>query len=93
MHDGLIFKRKCLGIYKSELNSDLAKISEWAFKWKMSFSPDPSKPAQELIFSRKLKTVPYLSITFNNDPLGLCPAQKHLGLVLDSKLMFKLIYL
>ena len=30
----------------SELNGDLAKISEWAFKWKMTFNPDPSKPAQ-----------------------------------------------
>ena len=54
----------------------------------MSFNPDPSKPAQEVIFSRKLKTVPHPSITFNNNPLSLCPAQKHLGLVLDLKLMF-----
>ena len=54
----------------------------------MSFNPDPSKPAQEVIFSRKLKTVPHPSITFNNNPLSLCPAQKHLGLVLDSKLKF-----
>ena len=43
----------------SELNSDLAKISELTFKWKMSFNPDPTKPAQEVIFSRKLKTVPH----------------------------------
>ena len=54
----------------------------------MSFNPDPSKPAQEVIFSRKLKTVPHPSVTFNNNPLSLCPAQKHLGLVLDSKLTF-----
>ena len=54
----------------------------------MSFNPDPSKPAQEVIFSRKLKTVPHPSITFNNNPLSLCPVQKHLGLVLDSKLRF-----
>ena len=46
-----------------KLNSDLAKISKWAFKWKMSFNPDPSKPAQEVIFSRKLKTVLHPSIT------------------------------
>ena len=77
-----------LTISSSELYSDLAKISEWAFKWKMSFNPDPSKPAQEVIFSRKLKTVPHPSVTFNNNPLSLCPAQKHLGLVLDSKLTF-----
>ena len=36
------------------------------FKWKMSFNPDPSKPAQEVISSRKLKTVAHPSITFNN---------------------------
>ena len=54
----------------------------------MSFNPDPSKPVQEVIFSRKFKTAPYQSITFNNNPLSLCPAQKHLGLVLDSKLTF-----
>ena len=51
-------------ISSSELNGTLAKIiSEWAFKWKMSFNPDPTKPAQEVIFSRKLKTVPHPSIT------------------------------
>ena len=33
-------------IGSSELNSDLAKLSEWAFKWKMSFNPDQFKPAQ-----------------------------------------------
>ena len=37
----------------SELNSDLAKIIEWAFKWKMSFNSDPTEPVQEVIFSRK----------------------------------------
>ena len=75
-------------ISSSELNSDLTKVSEWVFKWKMSFNPDPSKLAQGVIFSRKLKTVPHPTITFNKNPLSLCPAQKHLGLVLDSKLMF-----
>ena len=32
-----------------DFNNDLEKISEWAFKWKMS---DPTKQAQEIIFSR-----------------------------------------
>ena len=75
-------------INSSELNSDLTKISEWAFKWKMNFNPDPTNPAQKVIFGRKLKTVPHPSITFNNNPSSLCPDQKHLGLVLDSKLTF-----
>ena len=38
-----------------ELNSDLKKINDWAFQWKMTFNPDSSKQAQEIIFSRKLK--------------------------------------
>ena len=38
------------------LNNDLSLISEWAFNWKMLFNPDPTKPAQEVLFSRKQKT-------------------------------------
>ena len=41
----------------------------------MSINSDPSKPAEEVIFSRKLKTVPHPSIAFNNNPLSLCPVQ------------------
>ena len=37
------------------LNNDLVKISSWGYQWKMIFSPDPSKQAQEVIFSRKTK--------------------------------------
>ena len=37
----------------------------------MSFNSDPSKSAQEVTFSRKLKTVPHPSIAFNNNPLSL----------------------
>ena len=35
----------------NELNSDLKKVSNWAFQWKMSFNPYPSKQAQGVIFS------------------------------------------
>ena len=52
----------------------------------MSFNPDPSKPAQKVIFSKKLKTVPHSSITFNINPSSFSPTQKRLGLALDSKL-------
>ena len=37
----------------SDINNDLTLISNWAFQWKMSFNPDPSKQVQEIIFSRK----------------------------------------
>ena len=33
------------------LNHDLSWISEWAYRWKMSFNPDSSKQAQEVLFS------------------------------------------
>ena len=38
-----------------ELNDDLKKVNDWAFQWKMSFNPDPSKQHPEVIFSRKSK--------------------------------------
>ena len=34
-------------ISANELNEDLQKISEWAYKWKISFNPDLNKQAQE----------------------------------------------
>ena len=41
----------------NELNNDLYQINKWAFQWKMSFNPDPSKQAQEIIFSGKTKKI------------------------------------
>ena len=38
----------------NELNDDLEKISNWVCQWKMSFNPDKSKQAQEIIFCRKM---------------------------------------
>ena len=37
----------------SDINNDLKLISDWAFQWKMSFNPDPSKQAQEIIVEKK----------------------------------------
>ena len=47
---------KVLDINKSvaERNTDLVKISQWAYQWKMQFNHDPSKQANKIIFSRKL---------------------------------------
>ena len=73
----------------SHLNNDLSKVSNWAFHWKMSFNPDPSKQAQEVIFSRKIQKTCHPSIYFNNKSVKQVPSQKHLGLILDSKLNFQ----
>ena len=57
--------------------------------WKMSFNPDPSKQAQEVIFSRKIQKTCHPSIYFNNKSVKQVPSQKHLELILDNKLNFQ----
>ena len=66
----------------SQLNSDLAKISKWAFQWKTSFNPDPNKQAIEMCFSNKRHKGNY------STNVQVADSQKHLGLVLDTKLNF-----
>ena len=39
----------------NKLNQDLNGINNCTFQWKMGFNLDPSKQAQEGIFSRKLQ--------------------------------------
>ena len=49
-----------------ELNDDLKEVNKWAFQWKTSFNPDPSKQAQEVIFSRKSKRSINPPLVLNN---------------------------
>ena len=72
-----------------ELNRDLARISDWAFQWKMSFNPDPSKQAVEVYFSRRHVPANAPPLSFNNINIETNEYQKHLGLTLDSKLSFR----
>ena len=72
----------------NKLNEDLSKISQWAYQWKMSFNPDVSKQAQEVIFSRKKNIGNHPAVFFNNLPIKRKSAQKHFGLLLDEKLNF-----
>ena len=44
-------------VSEHELNSDLKKISMWAYQWKLSFIPDVSKQTQEVIFSKKTSKI------------------------------------
>ena len=73
----------------NNLNSDLEKITEWAHQWKMQFNPDPNKQANEVIFSKKSNSISYPAVKFNNNDITKCSDQKHLGIVLDSKLNFE----
>ena len=62
----------------SDLNEDLEKIGNWAFKWKMNFNPDPNKQAQEIIFSRK-KTASMHPVTLIINQLNQHKYTKILG--------------
>ena len=72
------------------LNRDLKKISQWSDEWKMSFNPDVSKQAQEVIFSKKQAKSLHPDLVFNNTPVPLTHYQRHLGVYLDMELSFKL---
>ena len=56
----------------------------------MQFNPDPNKQANEVTFSQKTNSnnLSHPPIKFNNNNISKCPHQKHLGIVLDSKLNF-----
>ena len=71
------------------LNNDLLLISKWAYDWRMLFNPDPKKPAQEVIFSRKKQSQSHPTINLNNIHVERASYQKHLGIILDEKLNFK----
>ena len=71
------------------LNNDPLLISKWAYNWKMLFNPDPSKLAQEVIFSRKKKTQIHPTVSFNNIQVERASHHKLQGILLDEKLNFK----
>ena len=71
-----------------KLQHDLDSISEWVCQWKMSFNPDPTKQAEEILFSHKKFRVDHPPLHFNNIEVKRVTDHKHLGLTLDSKLSF-----
>ena len=75
-------------ISANDIKKDLQKISEWAYKWKMSFNPDLNKQAQEVVFSRKLNKSSHPKMFFNNAPVVRASWQKHLGMFLEDSLNF-----
>ena len=62
--------------------------SKWPYNWNMLFNPDPSKLAQEVLFSMKKRVQIHPTISLNNIQVERAPYQKHLGLILDEKLNF-----
>ena len=55
----------------------------------MEFNPTPNKQAIELLFSCKKNSPNHPSLFFNGTVVPKVNEQKHLGLILDSKLSFE----
>ena len=62
-----------------DLNHDLNLISQWAYQWKMSFNPDPTKQAAQVVFSRRSKQIDHPKIYFNDIEVKTVNNHKHLG--------------
>ena len=56
----------------------------------MRFNPDPNKHAPEVIFSRKINKIDHPLLYFNQNLAKSSSTYKHLRMVLDTKLDFKL---
>ena len=54
----------------------------------MNLIRDPAKQAHEVIFSRKTKEINHPPLVFNNNSVSQSSSRKHLGVILDSKLIF-----
>ena len=63
----------------ADLNHDLKSISQWAYQWKMEFNPDPSKQANEVLFSCKKSSPNHPPLVFNGNVVAKKSDQKHLG--------------
>ena len=74
----------------SQLNNDLDRVSDWAYRWKMSFNPDPSKQAQEVIFIEEVHERGSPPICFNDIPVPQTTVQKHIGLYFDERLNYNI---
>lgn len=70
------------------MNHDLELIRQWAHDWRMSFYPDLQKQAVELLFSKKKIKADHPEIFFDKATVMKVEEHKHLGIILDSKLIF-----
>ena len=80
LSDGLTSNPK-LFADDTSLYSDLRKIR---------FNPDPTEQAQEVIFSRKINKIDHPLLYFNENLVKSSSTHKQLGMILDTKLDFRL---
>ena len=70
------------------LNKDLDKIQGWAEQWEITFDPDPTKQAQEVVLSKKPQESSHPNLYFSKFVVDKLQIQKQLELKLDKKLSF-----
>ena len=93
LNDGLnstckIFPHEDINTRKIDINNELVKISTWTCQWKLSFNPGIYKQAAEIYFYQRPEKSLSPPIIFNSKNVLSSLCQKHLSLVLDSKLRF-----
>ena len=71
------------------LIEDLDKIRRWVGQWKIAFNLDPTKQAQEVIFSKKPRESFHPNLYFNKFVVEKVQTQKQLGLKIDKKPKFQ----
>ena len=49
----------------TDINSDLCKINDWAYEWKISFNPHPNEQTQKVFFSTKISEIDHSPLLFN----------------------------
>ena len=76
-------------ISATNLNHDIDIIQKCAHQWKMEFNPDPTKQATEVSFSCKNSSPNHPQLIVNGLSVVKVNDQKHLGLILDSRLSFE----
>ena len=72
----------------TNLNKDLENINKLAQQWKMLFNLDPRKMTHKVLLSKEKSKIIHPSLIFNGKEVNRSESQKHLSLVLDSKLNF-----
>jgi hypothetical protein len=68
------------------INEDLEKLSDWAHKWHVEFSPP--KTEEVLISNKRVKPV-HPPLFLDGVPIKRVSHHKHLGLILTSDLSWK----
>ena len=82
-----------INLSQKDLNEDLAKTNNWEYQWKMICNPNHSNQGQEIIFNWKVIKPLHLPLIFNNSDVAQINCQKNLGMILDSRLRFRILEL